>query len=248
LEGRHLSIYRCATIVALAVATTLSVAFSVFAMAPSGLENSDFRFFTNPPPASDFKMGAVDGRQLSLSDLRGKVVLLNFWRKDCQYCDLEKGQLKSMLQHVKSDDVAVLCVNLWDSPTWVRQYAKKNGHNLVVLSKIEGQQPLVENVVGGRPMGYYILNDAKEAIYEVRGFPSTYVIDKNGRVLASHLGLAQWDAPPIRNWITALTGAGTPDTKADDKRSEGEAQVPVWIDRLLSDKNGTPHRLGEMLR
>jgi peroxiredoxin len=217
-------------------------------MAPSGLENTDFRFFTNPPPASDFRMSAADGSPLNLLDLKGKVVLLNFWRKDCQYCDLEKSQLKNMLQHVRPDGIAVLCVNLWDSPTWVRQYAKKNGHDLVVLSKLEGQQPLVENVVGGRPMGYYIVNDAKEAIYEVKGFPSTYVIDKSGRVLASHLGLAKWNSPPIRNWITTLAEAGVPLQKTDAGPTAVEVEVPAWIDRLLSNKNTTPHRLGEMLR
>lgn len=243
-----MSFYRTATLVALTAATMLTFAFPVAGMAPSGLENSDFRFFTNPPPASNFKMCSADGSAVNLSDLKGRVVLLNFWRKDCQYCDLEKGQLKSMLQHVKSDDIAVLCVNLWDSPTWVRQYAKKNGRDLEVLSKLEGQQPLVENVVGGRPMGYYILNDAKEAIYEVRGFPSTYVIDKNGRVLASHLGLAQWNAPPIRDWIIALARAGVPGEKADVKSSNREVDVPAWIDRLLTNSNAAPRRLGDTLR
>jgi peroxiredoxin len=207
----------------------------VSAMAPAGLENTDFQLFTNPPAASDFKLGTVDGGTISLSDLKGKVVLLNFWRKDCQYCSLEKEKLNSMLKQTNSPDIAVLCVNLWDNPSWVRQYGKKNGQNVTVLSKLEGQKALVENVVGGRPLGYYVLNDSKEAIYEVRGFPSTYVIDKQGRVIASHLGMAEWNSPRIREWVMSLARSGGPAAKVDDKGSETEAQVPKWVDRLLSN-------------
>jgi peroxiredoxin len=232
-------------------ACSVFVAFAVFllvctasALAPAGMENTDFQLFTNPPLASDFKMGTVDGGTLSLSDLRGKVVLLNFWRRDCQYCSLEKQKLNSMLQHVDPKDIAVLCVNLWDNPSWVRQYGKKNGHNLIVLSKLEGQRALVENVVGGRPLGYYILNDAKEAIYEVRGFPSTYVINKQGRVVASHLGLAEWNSPVIRNWVLSLARSGSPAAKATDKKIGDEVQVPSWVDHLLSNAAVGPHRLG----
>lgn len=232
-------IHKSVTASVLIVVAVFLFAYPVLALAPTGLENTDFQLFTNPPLASDFKMGTIDGGTLSLSDLKGKVVLLNFWRKDCQYCSLEKDKLNSMLKHANSNDIAVLCVNLWDNPSWVRQYGKKNGHNLTVLSKLEGQKALVENVVGGRPMGYYILNDAKEAIFEVRGFPSTYVINKQGRVVASHLGLAEWNAPRIRDWILGLAGGG-PAASSDDKRSSAEIQVPTWVDGLLSNASGEP--------
>jgi len=226
------------------ILTLISIACPAWAMAPGGLEKSDFQFFTNPPPANDLKMGTSEGGILNLSDLKGRVVLLNFWRKDCQYCDLEKGQLKSMLQHVNPADVTVLCVNLWDSPAWVRQYAKKNGHNLNVLSKVEGRQAIVENVVGGRPLGYYVVNDNREAVYEVRGFPSTYVINKEGRVLASHLGLARWNSPPIRNWILELARAGTAGPRNESK-TNGEVELPAWMDRLLSNATAGPRKLSD---
>jgi peroxiredoxin len=235
---------RLAAYSVLIVVTVFLFAYPVSAPAAADLENTDFQLFTNPPLASDFKMGTVDGGTLSLSDLKGKVVLLNFWRKDCQYCHLEKEKLNSMLKHANSPDIAVLSVNLWDNPSWVRQYGKKNGHNLTVLSKLEGQKALVENVVGGRPMGYYILNDAKEAIYEVRGFPSTYVISKQGRVIASHLGLAEWNSPGIRDWIVGLTRSGEPAAKLDEKKTETEGQVPKWVDHLLSNATISPGQLG----
>ena len=59
-------------------------------------------------------------------------------------------------------------------------------------------------------MGYYVVNEAGEAIYEVKGFPSSYVIDKEGRVIAAHMGMAEWATPPVRNWIASLMGTETP--------------------------------------
>jgi hypothetical protein len=131
---------------------------------------------------------------------------------------------------------------LWDNPAWVKQYARKVAHGFSVLSGIAGKRYLVENVVGGRPLGYYILNDANEAIYEVRGFPSTYVIDKRGRVVASHVGLAQWNSPPIRDWVLGLAHSGGSAARAPQRSNTAEARVPAWGHHLLSHEIAGPQR------
>ncbi|MGB9615796.1 MAG: TlpA family protein disulfide reductase, partial [Desulfomonilaceae bacterium] len=96
------------------------------------------------------------------------------------------------------------------SPAWVKSYARSVGQDIVVAAKPPGMQSVIENVLKGRFMGYFILNDAHEAVYEVKGFPSTYVIDRQGFVAASHLGMAQWASRPVENWIrTLLTDGGT---------------------------------------
>jgi peroxiredoxin len=198
---------------------------------------SEFHLFKAAPAANDFSMVNPDGGPLKLSDLKGSVVILNFWRRDCQYCVMEKRHLKEMVQRLNRTDLKVVCVNLWDSPTEVRTYGRKNGGDLLVAARPDGTRSVVENVVRGRLMGYYILNEAGEAIYEVKGFPSSYVIDKGGRVIAAHMGMAEWAAPSVRNWIASLMGTkGSGDHIAPD-----QYELPSWIDRLLSGlPNGFP--------
>jgi peroxiredoxin len=203
------------------------------AAAAGGSEESSFQFFKNPPAANDLKMGTFDGRVLRLSGLKGKVVVLNFWRKDCQYCGMEKGILKNMIHSMGTDDIKVVCVNFWDQPSWVTSYGKSNGGDLIIASRPEGSQAVVENVVRGRLMGYYIVNEQNEAIYEIKGFPSSYVINKEGRVVAAHIGLAQWNSPPVRKWLSGLVGMGQFKTAPDS-----EYELPAWLDRLLTNPLG----------
>jgi peroxiredoxin len=189
-----------------------------------------FQFFKNPPIANDLKMGTPDGRVVSLSGLKGKVVVLNFWRKDCQYCGMEKGHLKNMIQSMNTDDLKVVCVNLWDQPSWVKSYGKSNGGELIIASRPEGGQAVVENVVKGRLMGYYIVNEQKEAIYEIKGFPSSYVINKEGQVVAAHMGLAPWNTPSVRKWLSGLVAVAK-----SEPRFDSEYELPHWLDRLLTN-------------
>lgn len=192
---------------------------------------SEFSFFDDPPAAYDFKLGTLDGRIFNLSDLKGNVVILNFWKSNCPYCVEEKGLFRKMLAEMKRPDLAVVCVNLWDDPSWVKKYAAQHHEELFLATRPDNRKWVQENIVKGRVASYFIVNEAREAIYEVSGFPSTYVIDKEGRVVAGHVGMARWDSQGVRRWVSGLLGplptAPTPGDQADQHLSE-------WMDRLLA--------------
>jgi thiol-disulfide isomerase/thioredoxin len=188
-----------------------------------------FHFFPARPLAHGFQMLTVDGQPLDLSALRGKVVLLNFWRKDCRYCEAEKNFMRTMINAARRSDIVVLCVDLWDSPAWVKKYSANYGPGFLFATRPDQGQTFLTNEVNGRFMGYYVLNSVNEAVYEVKGFPSTYVIDKAGRVVAGHMGMARWDSPAILQWLSGLVhGEGTADA-ADLP----ETSSPQWLDRLM---------------
>ncbi len=193
-------------------------------------EGAAFQVLRNPPLAGDLKMAMLDGRIGSLSGFRGKVVILNFWRNKCHYCAMEKGFLKDMLGSMNTNDLKVVCADFWDPPSWVRAYGKSGTGGLIITSGPAGRQAVMQNVVRGRLMGYYIVNEQNEAIYEIKGFPSSYVINKEGQVVAVHLGLARWNSPPVRKWLAALVG-----TKRPGKAGDSEYEPPGWLDRLLTN-------------
>jgi peroxiredoxin len=205
------------------------------AVESSGLDN--FHFFPEPPEANDLTMIAVNDQTLKLSQFKGKVVLLNFWRQNCQYCHKEKEYLREMVSALKTNDLTVLCVDFWDQPSWVQSYAKKNKGDLTFAFQPPGTDMVMENVSKGRILGYFILNQAKEAIYEIKGFPSTYVIDREGKVVAAHLGMAQWSDPAIMQWVASLV---KPVTSAPFSPPDAYYELPSWMDRMLGDS--TPGR------
>ncbi|MFC1833676.1 peroxiredoxin family protein [Thermodesulfobacteriota bacterium] len=193
-------------------------------------EGTHFQPFKDLPAAYDFNMTTLKGEPVVLSQFRGKVVVLNFWRRNCRYCEVEKKHFQRMMGKLKRPDIEVVCVNLWDDPSWVRNHASKKGRELSFVTAPKAGTSFVKNVVNGRLMGYYVLNDLREAVYEIKMFPTTYVIDKKGRVVAAHLGMAKWDSAPVLKWMAALAG----DRGARGVSAGSGQPIPKWLDRLMS--------------
>jgi thiol-disulfide isomerase/thioredoxin len=211
--------------------------------ASGGPPTEDFQLFKNLPQAGNFEMQTVDGAPLSLDQLQGKVVLMNFWRSNCPYCEKEKQYLRKMLKTFNGSEVTVLSVNLWDPPAWVRRYAQANGRDFLTATRSGERKTAVDNVVRGRLLGYYVVNAANEAVFEVKGFPTTYVIDGEGRVVATHHGMARWDSPPVSRWVAELAHQSMTNGKAHVAGSDD--RLPEWLDKLLgSGVEGVSHTRG----
>lgn len=194
------------------------------------LGNTDFVFYKGSPAANDLAMTDAGGHVFNLSDLRGRVVILNFWRKNCRYCAQEKKYLTRLVRKAKLDDLKVVCVNLWDDARVIRKLGKSLDPGLTLVGGVSGRQNTIENVMNGRLMGYYVVNGDREAIYEIKGFPTSYVIDKEGRVVASHMGMARWDKPAVVKWMTDLAAENQDIGPAQNQESD----LPEWLDRLLT--------------
>lgn len=202
--------------------------------AEASMGGTQFQVFSSPAAANDFRMGTLDGKTFTLSDHKGKVILLNFWRQNCPYCVLEKQGLKKMLRGLGRQDLEAICVNLWDSPSRVsRLYGEDRNREIVYAVRPGESSPVVENKVRGRLMGYYVINDANEAIYEIKGFPSTYVIDREGKVVAAHMGMVNWTSQSVRGWLVSLLGPCNPISAATLTQEDSYA-LPGWMDHLLT--------------
>jgi len=123
--------------------------------------------------APDFTLKSTDGKQVKLSDLRGKAVLLNFWATWCAPCVKEMPSLDRLAAEMP--DVAVLAASV-----------DIKGAEIVApfleAHKIERLSILLDPKAGGlRGFGF-------------RGLPSTIVIDREGRARGKLEGAAEWDS------------------------------------------------------
>ena len=119
--------------------------------------------------APDFTLKDATGQPVKLSDFRGKVVLLNFWATWCGGCKVEIPWFMEFQQTYQDRDFVVLGVS-FDEDGWksVKPYMEQKKINYRVMI---GTQD-VATLYGG-----------------VEALPVTYIIDKSGRIAATHVGL-----------------------------------------------------------
>jgi len=124
---------------------------------------------SNTVIAPDFKLKDLDGKDVKLSDYKGKVVILNFWAVWCKYCIEEMPDLNALNKELLKDNEAViLAVNVQEPIDKVKNYLKTNNIDLKVLLDSDG---------------------SISQTYGVEGYPTTFVINKDGSLYTYIPGL-----------------------------------------------------------
>jgi thiol-disulfide isomerase/thioredoxin len=149
--------------------------------APQEAALGEFSPLDPPRPAPALSFATRDGKTLRLADFRGRFVLVNLWATWCAPCVREMPSL-DRLQARLGERLSVLAIS------------EDRGAGHVVepfLAKL-GLQRLVVYLDPG--------DDAQQA-FAVRGLPSSFLIDPEGRMLASLEGAAEWDTPAMLDRI-----------------------------------------------
>ena len=120
-------------------------------------------------PAPDFTLEDASGKKVTLSELKGQVVLLNFWATWCGPCKIEMPWFVDFQRKYKDRGFSVVAVSL-DEEGWdvVRPYTDEMQFNFPV---VVGNEELVEK------------------FGEMYALPTTLVINKKGEIVATHTGL-----------------------------------------------------------
>jgi peroxiredoxin len=84
-------------------------------------------------PAEDFRLVDLEGKQQSLSQYRGKIVLVNFWATWCKPCTTEMPAMQTAYDRLRDKGFVVLAVNELEDDAKVRDHIKQHGHTFPVL-------------------------------------------------------------------------------------------------------------------
>jgi thiol-disulfide isomerase/thioredoxin len=119
--------------------------------------------------APDFTLAALDGGSVTLSDLRGRWVLINFWATWCLPCRDEMPLLAAAAEE-HGDRLTVLAVNMRERPEPVAAFLTELGLDLPVLLNPD---------------------DATLLAYQVRGLPTSYLVAPDGAIARRIMGPVQ---------------------------------------------------------
>ena len=147
------------------------------------LDALDLRGYPRATLAPEFSGQALDGRQLALAGLRGKVVIVNFWASWCVECRREMPALERLHRDLASRGLAVVGINAREARETVSRYG----------TDLELSFPLVLDPTG--TIG---------TVYGVIALPTTFVLGRDGRAVALGVGPREWASAPARSIIQLL--------------------------------------------
>jgi peroxiredoxin len=134
--------------------------------------------------APDFTLTTLEGQPLPLRELRGKLVLLNFWATWCAPCLHEMPSMQRLYQTFKETEFVLLAVSM-----------DRHGEEVA--------RPFVDNLKLTFPV---LLDTALEVgrRYSVRGLPTTYLIDPDGQMIGAAIGARDWYRTEAKALIAGL--------------------------------------------
>ena len=130
-----------------------------------------------------FKLADADGRELATADWRGKTVVVNFWATWCEPCREEMPSLDWLRKRLAGKPFEVVAVNVGEAPERVARFTRDT------------------------PVSFPILYDRDSSTakrWQVRGYPTSYVIGPDGRIRYYFVGELDWSHDEIVRVIESI--------------------------------------------
>lgn len=138
--------------------------------------------------APDFTLQREDGRNLKLSNYRGRVVIINFWATWCTPCIAEIPSLNKLALQFKPEDLQILAISVDDSWRDINALFKQIG-----------------------PPIFEVLLDREARVmlqYGTRRIPETYIIDKEGKIAKKIIGAIDWTEEDVKKMLQSILVRG----------------------------------------
>jgi len=131
----------------------------------------------------DFSLPTLTGENQSLGDLKGKVVFLNFWATWCGPCRAEMPSMEALHNSYREKGLEILAVNSGENQAQVLAFMTGNQLSFPVALDVDGKV---------------------SQAYGIQAIPTSFLIDREGKIIARLVGSLDWDTPKIRTALEML--------------------------------------------
>jgi len=145
--------------------------------------DAGLRLLSQTVPSRDFSLPMASGEPQSLSALRGKVVFLNFWATWCGPCRDEMPSMEVLYKRFKDKGLEILAVNCMEEKGEILDFMADYRLTFPALLDGDGR---VSNTYG------------------IQAIPTTFLIDRDGRIILRLVGSINWDTEKIHAAIESL--------------------------------------------
>ena len=137
-----------------------------------------------PKPAPALKLNDLKGVTHDLAQLKGRVVLVNFWATWCPPCRREMPSMEKLKQQLHNEAFTVLAVNVGENVNDIELFTSQLDADLSFPILLDRTSQTMQD-------------------WKIAGLPTTYLVDKKGRVMAGAIGGREFDHPEMVRTIRA---------------------------------------------
>ncbi|MCC8361311.1 TlpA family protein disulfide reductase [Salinimicrobium sediminilitoris] len=130
----------------------------------------------------DLNLVNSKGEKVNMEQFRGKVIFLNFWATWCPPCIAEMPGINNLYQDVKNDNVEFIMLSVDQNFEKAKKFNERKGYGFEIY-KAAGPIP---------------------QMYSTRSIPTTYVIDADGNLALTHLGMGDFDTKDFKKFLNEL--------------------------------------------
>jgi len=131
----------------------------------------------------NFTLPLLNGGNAALSAYRGKVVILNFWATWCPPCRVEMPSMETLYRRFNDQGLEILAVDVGEDALTVQRFMRNYGYTFPILLDRDNRV---------------------SSIYGIEAIPTTYIIDREGKIISRIIGSIMWDTPQVITAFDAL--------------------------------------------
>jgi thiol-disulfide isomerase/thioredoxin len=129
----------------------------------------------------DWAVTSLDGKELRMSDLRGKVVFINRWATWCGPCVMEMPSIQALHDSLKDANVAFVIVSDEEMPV-VKEFVAKKGWSLPI----------------------YLASEGFPRHLQTDGIPATFIANSKGEIVFGEMGAKDWNTDEVRRKLKSI--------------------------------------------
>lgn len=168
------------------------------------LKGTNFHPLNFLAPANDLKFTTTTGQKTDLKQFRGKLIILTFWTVNTAKWSEEALALEKLHSKYSERGLEVIGLNLVDSIDAIRTFLSANDLDIQVGFNEHATLSVSRRNFAGNESTAFVTDRNSVAIYEIPAYPTTYIIDRNGRILGFFVGRVDWDSVQLQRVLEAV--------------------------------------------
>lgn len=152
--------------------------------------NLGIQVYSSPEKPKDFSLRDINNKLLRLSDFKGKTVMLNFWATWCGPCIKEMPSMEQLYRRFKDKGFIIISIASGENKESVTSFIEKI--NITFPALLDTDLKVTDS-------------------YNVWALPTTYFIDKKGKIIGKVYGSRDWTTPAANKYIVSILEESSPD-------------------------------------